>query len=278
MPGRLDDVGFKTEAGDILSTRNICKMSPLPLIDTLSVRLFVLETNENVMRQRHLLERNWLILLAQSKANFYFDEQVHVVQAGELLFGFRGEKMRIEPLQDAAYIYIEFDGQRADELLRRFGVRSTNRQFAGFEGMIPLCKESLARADEQTIDLAAESMLLYAFSRLGGTSMPNGNLINRMLEITEDRFTDPDFSITALAAELSYNSKYISHVFKKKMGMTYTQYLRSMRIKYAVSLFDHGLDSIKNVALLSGFFDPLYFSSVFKQVVGVSPTEYKNRE
>jgi two-component system response regulator YesN len=51
-----------------------------------------------------------------------------------------------------------------------------------------------------------------------------------------------------------------------------------MRIKYAVSLFDHGLDSIKNVALLSGFFDPLYFSSVFKQVVGVSPTEYKNRE
>ena len=50
--------------------------------------------------------------------------------------------------------------------------------------------------------------------------------------------------------------------------------INSPEIKYAVSLFDHGIDSVKNVALLSGFQDPLYFSSVFKNVIGVSPTQY----
>ena len=59
--------------------------------------------------------------------------------------------------------------------------------------------------------------------------------------------------------------------------MSCSEYLRTVRIKHAVMLFDHGLDSVKNVALLSGFSDPLYFSSVFKAEVGISPKEYKER-
>ncbi|MBE5732376.1 MAG: helix-turn-helix transcriptional regulator, partial [Clostridiales bacterium] len=51
-----------------------------------------------------------------------------------------------------------------------------------------------------------------------------------------------------------------------------------IRIKHAVTLLDYGIDSIKNVALLSGFTDPLYFSNVFKAQIGISPTQYlKNK-
>ena len=50
-----------------------------------------------------------------------------------------------------------------------------------------------------------------------------------------------------------------------------------MRLKYAVALFDSGVDSIKNVAALSGFSDPLYFSSVFKKSIGISPKEYTKK-
>ena len=59
------------------------------------------------------------------------------------------------------------------------------------------------------------------------------------------------------------------------MGITYSEYLRNLRIRYAASLFDHGIDSVKNVAFLSGFTDPMYFSGVFKKVTGLSPKEYK---
>ena len=58
------------------------------------------------------------------------------------------------------------------------------------------------------------------------------------------------------------------------MGVTYSEYLRDLRIKYAVSLLNEGLDSIKNVALLSGFADPLYFSNIFKKTIGISPRKY----
>ena len=44
-----------------------------------------------------------------------------------------------------------------------------------------------------------------------------------------------------------------------------------------VTLFDHGIDSVKNVAFLCGYTDPLYFSNVFKKQIGMSPKEYKNK-
>jgi two-component system response regulator YesN len=59
--------------------------------------------------------------------------------------------------------------------------------------------------------------------------------------------------------------------------MGVNEYLRTLRINHAVFLIDHGIDSVKNVALLSGFSDPLYFSAVFKKHIGMSPKEYRER-
>ena len=171
-------------------------------------------------------------------------------------------------------MYIDFSGVRAAELLRRFDITPANRKFEGLDGLIPLWTESLSRAVEQTIDLAAESMLLYSFSRLSGYSSKDNGLVSRILEISEESFRDSTLSLSGIADALSYNPKYLSHLFKEKMGVGYSEYLRSLRIKYAISLFDHGIDSVKNVSILSGFSDPLYFSAVFKKDVGVSPSEY----
>ena len=37
---------------------------------------------------------------------------------------------------------------------------------------------------------------------------------------------------------------------------------------------EEGLVSVKNIALLSGFRDPLYFSKVFAETEGISPKNY----
>ena len=46
----------------------------------------------------------------------------------------------------------------------------------------------------------------------------------------------------------------------------------------AVFLMDQGVTAIKNVALLSGYKDPLYFSNVFKKAVGLTPSEYISKK
>lgn len=259
-----------------MKNRNVCKFISQIDSDKLITHNFIYETVLIDEANKKKLKHNRMMLVVKGKALFSFSGKTYALDTGSLIFGFKDEEFYIEN-EDCEYMYISFSGPRGDNLFRRFGIRAENRLFKGFESIVPLWQESLTRASEETIDLAAESILLYSFSRMFGSAVKEHTLINSVVAISEERFTDPDLSLTAVAEELSYNPKYVSHLFKDKMGIAYSEYLRSLRLKFAVSLFDRGLDSVKNVALLSGFSDPLYFSTVFKKHIGLSPKEYKEK-
>lgn len=258
-----------------MSSKNICKFITPALPHTLSVACFVQESDPKVYTVAQAMAPHRAVLAVSGKGTFVVGGDRFAFHSGALLFVLQGERFHIEGEDELTYIYVGFGGARADELFRRFDIKRTSRYFDGFDGLIPLWRDSLSRASEQTIDLAAESVLLYTFSRLGGAGKERNEVVERMLALTEEQFTDPDLSLASLAEELSYNAKYLSHLFKNKMGTSYSDYLRTLRIKYAVSLFDHGIESVKSVALLSGFSDPLYFSTVFKRHTGRSPSNYR---
>jgi len=56
--------------------------------------------------------------------------------------------------------------------------------------------------------------------------------------------------------------------------MTYTNYLKGLRIRRAVFYIEEGANSVKTVALLSGYNDPLYFSKVFTSEMGITPKDF----
>ena len=257
-----------------MTNKNICKFSTPLLSDSFWVSQFILETSEEIMKRVLILKENRCFLIAKGNGSFFIGQKEIPFRAGDLIFAFKGENIFADKTDKCEYMYIDFDGARASELFRRFGIIDGNRKFSGFDGLIPFWHESLSRASQENIDLSAESILLYSFSRLSADT-PKGNpLISRIIELSEESFKETDFSVSAVAEALGYNAKYISHIFKEKTGVTYSEYLRDLRIKYAISLFDYGLGSVKNVAVLSGFSDPLYFSTVFKKFVGVTPKEY----
>ena len=257
-----------------MKDKNVCKFSSLTQSHALEIRCFVLETDQAVMAQRTELKSNRAYLFIQGQGEFRTDNGVFPVRPGMLVFGFEQEAVSIAPQERCEYLYIDFGGMRAQELLLRFGISIRNRAFAGVDGMIPLWSESLLRASRETVDLVAESMLLFSFSRLAVSRTQHGELLTRILMTIDERFTETGFSVTTLAQELGYSPKYISSVIKQKTGTGFSEYLQKLRIAYAVSLFDHGLDSVKNVAFLSGYADPLYFSTAFKKHTGLSPREY----
>ncbi len=259
-----------------MDSRNVCKFPVHTMSDRLSVLRFVLECKE-VVGKKIKLPANRIILVVSGEGVFDFSGREVTYSAGSLVFGFKGELFSCRETAKTEYMYIDFEGLRADELFSRFSINTIQRSFSGFESITPMWKESLSRADEKNIDLASESVLLYTFSRIMDTSNAKNSLVNKMIEIIENNFTDTQLSLASIAEELSYNPKYLSQLFKSKVGVGYNEYLTSVRVKYAISLFDMGLDSVKNVALLSGFSDPLYFSSVFKKVTGLVPREYKSK-
>ena len=257
-----------------MQSKNICKFVTSDSTDKLQVKNFIYESDFNLIKQGMSLGSNCMLLLVKGSCKFVFSHAAFDAVVGTLVFGFDGERFSVIAEEPVEYMYISYSGRRGDELLRRFGINKACRTFEGFEGIIPLWKSTLSRAAEENIDLAAESILLYTFSRFDASGAEINEIINRVVLETEENFSDTSLSIAEIADRLGYNSKYISHLFKKKMGMNYSEYIRDIRIKYAVSLFEHGIDSVKSVAFLSGFKDPLYFSTVFKKTVGIAPKEY----
>ena len=257
-----------------MRSKNICKFVTPDTDSHLMPLRFILETEPEAMNVPDPRPVFRMVLVTRQEGRFKLGSHHHRCAAGDVILFFENETYFFEGEPGFQYMYIDFRGSRAAELFRRFGITENNRLFSGFDGLIPLWMESLSRASGANIDLAAESMLLYTLSKFTAENSRANDRIDQIIEMTEEGFSDPQLSISTIAEQLGYSSKYLSHIFKKKMGMGYTEYLQTYRIKYAVSLFGHGLDSIKNVALLSGFSDPLYFSTVFKNKIGVSPKTY----
>ena len=257
-----------------MSDRNICKFVVSPSSDWLNAVNFVYETDLNNMRAGRGAGPHCMLLTVQGTGSIRIGEETVGLAPGVLVFLFEGEAASVFPEKDLEYMYISFRGSCAEELFRRFGISRYFRLFRGFEGLIPVWKTALSRTREANIDLAAMSMILYAFSLFEGRDSAGNKVIRQVMDLTEKKFTDPELSVGSIAGMLGYNSKYLSHLFRTHVGISYSGYLRNRRMEYAVFLFEHGLDSVKNVATLSGFRDPLYFSRVFSKSEGISPKQY----
>lgn len=84
------------------------------------------------------------------------------------------------------------------------------------------------------------------------------------------------FDISELADALGYHADYLSSVFKRSMGVSIVRYTNQLRIKTAKTLLSNYGVTIKEAAFSCGFSDEKYFMKVFKEMEGMTPTQYKN--
>lgn len=257
---------------------NVCKFPTISTKNSIEIKSFVLEKNKTIIERDKKVNNNFLFLVTLGEGKFVFNNQQKIdVKCGDLVFAFENDSIRCEDLNNFEYAYVSFSGLRASELFDRFTISDTNRKFSDFDYLIPFWKDCLFFSVQSNADLVAESLVLYTFSKLVATKTDQQPLVEEMTKLANLNFSNPEFSLKTLAENLNYNEKYLSHLFKQNVKTGFVDYLRSLRIKNAIFLLDTGLDSIKNVAILSGFSDPLYFSSVFKKEVGLSPKQYINK-
>ena len=98
-------------------------------------------------------------------------------------------------------------------------------------------------------------------------------MVGRALEIIRQQYPSR-LSLDALSEALRLTPEYFSYLFHRDMGINFTAYLRAFRIERAKALLDEGEMLIYEVAKRVGYNDSKYFCKVFKEVTGVSPTQY----
>jgi len=78
-----------------------------------------------------------------------------------------------------------------------------------------------------------------------------------------------------VASLCGMNTSTFSRIFKKEHGMTFRDYLVQYRIRKAQQLLHNPNASVQDIAYTVGFRDPSYFTRMFRRLVGMSPSRYK---
>lgn len=103
-------------------------------------------------------------------------------------------------------------------------------------------------------------------------------LMERMMKIINDNLANPDLTSEMLAREVGLSRVHMYRKLKELTNQSATNYIRNIRLTKAAELLRQNKTSVSEVAYLVGFRTPAHFSTAFKELYGVSPKEYMNKE
>ncbi|MDY5964086.1 MAG: response regulator [Peptostreptococcus porci] len=98
---------------------------------------------------------------------------------------------------------------------------------------------------------------------------------DELLCIINQKIYCSDFSLKDLANQMGFSTNYLSTFIKKHLGMSFQDYLTKNRIDRAKILLLTTDLKIYEIAEQVGYEDVNYFSSRFKQYVGMTPRQYQ---
>ena len=105
----------------------------------------------------------------------------------------------------------------------------------------------------------------------------DSEIVNKMVAYIHENYANK-VKLTDLSKSFSYHPDYLSQLFKKHIGENFNAYLNEYRIEQAKILLSKGGLQIKEVASAVGFANGMHFSTVFKNITGVSPKKYTASE
>lgn len=111
--------------------------------------------------------------------------------------------------------------------------------------------------------------------RLKGLYGNDREFVQSMLKFFEERIDDASTDIPALCNALNISRSALYGKCNALIGRTPNDLLLDMRFERAASMIASGGYSISQVAFMSGFNDPHYFSKAFKRRYGMTPSAYR---
>jgi AraC-like DNA-binding protein len=246
-------------------------------------------------RGPHLHRFNTLWLIARGKGTFIIDGTTYSVEPGKLFF--TSPDMLTDRISDdrdpLEFYFIRFSYATAYEENEEWKFATSKEAPFPLRGMhtiqnpppiINLCDhiDQLMKRRGQVVTMRRRILFLDILISIvsdfraqmvtGSTTMAIETTIDHMVNHYNENITLED-----LANIAGLSSSHYSRLFKKYANYSPIDYLVHLRMDRAKELLVLSDYKLKAIAESVGYNDELYFSRMFKKVVGQSPSEYAKK-
>ncbi len=101
------------------------------------------------------------------------------------------------------------------------------------------------------------------------------NISEKIVQLIETNYWNTHWGLEDVAAALDLSPSYVSRLFSKEENRSFRQALTNIRLNKAKKLLIETECSIGEISSLVGFEYPQYFSRKFKEIVGMTPKQYR---
>ena len=266
-------------------TGNVCKFSSSAGNDNdLFAYQFIYETNPARLGDNRAYSAFVCHLVTEGSGEFQTAADSFFLEPGDIFFAFPSLPFTLSVEEPFKYLYIAFIGSRASDLLESLGVTREMPVRRGLEELTDTWFSALRRCSSDNLAFMAKGLLYYTFAYLKQSDPVEkvvgdcDDVVAKIREAVERDFSKADLSLEHLCHLYGYNTKYISRRFRQIVGVGFSDYLISCRIRHACVLLDESKMTIREISAAVGYQDALYFSKVFKRIMKTAPSGYREEK
>ena len=241
-------------------------------------------------QQGRALHEFALVYISSGSGKFESKPNISVsVEAGHVFLLFPKIWHRYSPDPKGGWHehWICFDGEMARRWLRHklFSVKNPvvkinaedtvlatfSRVMQSIRANRPALQQILAGATHNLMGLIYSSQQAQP-----ATDSQNANAVESAIARIQTDFAR-HLDMQLLARELGVSYSWFRHTFAAYTGLSPHQYLLELRLVRARGLLTETELSVKEIAMLTGFEDELYFSRLFRQKLNLTPSQWRSR-
>ena len=206
-------------------------------------------------------------------------QYIGAIMAGQVLIANTVEAAELETIAHSGHLLTDPDLKaRIDALRLELPVSSLGRVRATARMMFQVCNYIVEEALLK-MQLADRTMAAESGSATGSdANRPrlDSPILQPAISFIKAHYAR-SITLDEMAALCRISSSYFSKLFNQTMGENLSAYVNRIRVLKARQLLLESENPITAIAMQLGFEDSGYFDKVFKRLLGLTPTEFRQR-
>ena len=95
------------------------------------------------------------------------------------------------------------------------------------------------------------------------------------MNYVSEHISEP-LTLSEIAKVMHFNAAYLGTLFKKKTGMSFTDYLNRTKIDRSIEYLHNPKIPISEISEMLGYKSEAYYYELFKKYYNMTPSQYRN--